>query len=90
LEAHTGVHCANGRVIDLNQDRIFQDGEVIGYVGRLPDSPINLIYPDVPEDVQQEVRAAVEAKYKGAAQQISSPVEIPDDALDDTDADDLD
>lgn len=79
LRPHIGKHCATGRQVDLGQDRIFVDGFHLGYVGRQPDAPINLIYPDVPEDQQQAIREAVRAKYGGQAERIAAPPVMPED-----------
>ena len=78
LRAHTGFNCATRREEDLGQDRILVDGQVVGYVGRKPGAPINLIYPKLPEVTKEEIRRAVIAKYGGEAQRIAEPVELPD------------
>jgi len=93
LQPHTGTHLATRRTIDLGQDRIFVDGEDVGYVGRRPDAAINLIYPDLPEDTKAAIRQAVRAKYGGAAERMAEPLPIPEEDGDEDaggDPDDLD
>lgn len=76
LRPHVGKSMASGRVIDLQQDRIFVDGQHVGYVARQAGAPINLIYPDIPEDHIESIRGAVAAKYGGAADKVAAPVPI--------------
>ena len=78
LRPHVGKSMASGRVIDLQQDRIFVDGQHVGYVARQAGAPINLIYPDIPEDHIESIRGAVAAKYGGAANKVAAPVAIAD------------
>ena len=78
LKPHLGQHLATRREVDTGQDRIFHNGTVVGYVARKADAPINLIYHDLPEAVKEEIRTAVQAKYGGAAEQVSEPVPLPE------------
>lgn len=76
LRPHVGKSLASGRAIDLKQDRIFVDGQHVGYVGREVNAPINLIYHDMPEDHIEAIRNAVRGKYGGTADKVAAPVPI--------------
>lgn len=83
LKPHIGKSLASRRDVDLGQDRIFLDGEVIGYVGRKPNSPINLIFHGLPEATKTAVQEAVQAKYGGSAAKVSEPVPLPEEPSED-------
>lgn len=78
LRPHVGMDLATRQEVDLNQDRIYVDGRAVGYVGRKPDAPINLVRRGLGPVMYQEIQAAVLAKYGGKAEKISEPVELPD------------
>lgn len=88
LRPHVGKSMASGRPVDLKQDMIFLDGEHVGYVGRQPDAPINLIRAEFLDEQVAAIRAAVQAKYGGQAQQVAIPPQLPDEAMDAGDVDD--
>ena len=89
IEPHRGVNCATKKEVDLGQDRIFLDGQVVGYVGRKENSPIGLIFPRMRPEEEQAIEKAVKERYGGeAARKMSRPVPIPDE--DEEDYDDAD
>jgi hypothetical protein len=81
LRPHRGINLATKREQDLNQDKIYVEGQHVGYVGRKPNAPINLIERGLGPEIQMAIRDAVQAKYGGQAERISEPVEVPDDYL---------
>ncbi len=87
LRPHVGKNVATGLPVDLGQDRIFVDGQHVGYVGRKPDAPINLIFPQLPEDLKTAVQKAVTAKFGGQAARMAEPVQIPEELQDSSDED---
>jgi hypothetical protein len=82
LQAHVGTNIATKVPCDLKQDRIFLDGKLIGYVGRRPEQPINLIVRDLPEEVTGEIRTAVAGKYGDKNRKLVQPPAIPPELLD--------
>ena len=84
LRAHVGVNVATKMPCDLRQDMIFVDNRHMGYVARVPDAPIMLIYPDVPQDYRDAIRAAVVAKYGGQGEKVSAPAAVPQEVIDGT------
>jgi len=85
LTPHVGQHLATKKEVDLNQDRIFVDGNQVGFVARKPDSPICLLRPDFDQELKDAVEAAVRAKYGDQPRKIAEPVPIPEEDLDDDD-----
>lgn len=79
LEKHVGKTVAGGGLVDLKQDRIFADGELVGYVGRKLGAPINLIMR-LPEEAQAAIRQAVDAQYGAAERRVAMPPALPEEA----------
>lgn len=90
LRPHIGGHMVTGQPVDLRQDRIFVDGQHVGYVGRSPDAPINLIVSAPPEELTAAVREAVAAKYGPGTRALSAPPAIGDVVEQDPDDDTVD
>jgi hypothetical protein len=90
LQPHVGKRLSDSVQIDLKQDRIFVDGQHVGYLARVPDAPINLVVRDLPEATSAAIRQAVQSKYGGAALKLVVPPEVPEDEAADDDYDEYD
>jgi hypothetical protein len=88
LQPMTAKNVATRKEIDTGQDRIFLDGQHVGYVRRKEDSPISLIVTDLSDEAKLAIDEAVRQQYGGDAREIGQPVEIPEDYATDMDTED--
>lgn len=90
LRPHVGHNTARNCEEDLGQDRIYVDGQAVGYVGREPNAHILMAVPYVSPVVRDAITAAVREKYGGTQAGINCPPELPDTLDDDDDFDEED
>lgn len=79
FEPHVGRHLISGADVDLKQDLIYVNGQHVGYVGRQPGAPVNLIVPDPSAELRRSVLAAVADRFGEIDLQprrVAAPVDV--------------